>query len=74
MVNSISRLSADAQGARIGIMRQIINMNTSDPYVMALFGNALVTLQQQGNAPQLRSCWLHIQMRLKPVWPAEMPS
>ena len=29
-------------------MRQTINPNTSDPDVMMLFGNALSTLQQQG--------------------------
>lgn len=37
------------QGARIGVMRQVINTNTSDPGVMQLFGNALTTLQQQGD-------------------------
>lgn len=37
------------QGARIGVMRQVINTNTADADVMALFGNALTMLQQQGD-------------------------
>lgn len=43
------RLGADMQGARIGVMRQVINTNTSDPGVMQLFETALTTLQQQGD-------------------------
>jgi len=30
-------------------MRQVINTNTADADVMALFGNALTMLQQQGD-------------------------
>ena len=37
------------QGARIGVARQVVNYNNSDPYVLGLFGQALTTLQEQGD-------------------------
>ena len=37
-------------------MRQTINPNTSDPDVMMLFGNALNTLQQQGEHRTAHRC------------------
>ena len=46
---SFMKVMVDVQGARIGVMRQIIDYNTSDPDVMALFVGALTTLQQQGD-------------------------
>ena len=53
-VGSERRLSL--QGARLGVMRQTINSNTSDPDVMMLFGNALSTLQQQGEHHTAQCC------------------
>ncbi len=49
------------QGARIGVMRQTITPNTSDPDVMTLFGNALSTLQQQGEQHILQQAVWHWQ-------------
>ena len=43
----------------MGVMRQVINMNTSDPGVMQLFETALTTLQQQGDSLSFRC--LHCQ-------------
>lgn len=82
--NCALTFGAGLQGARIGVMRQVINTNTSDPGIMQLFETALTTLQQQGDPLNLHwatntdsvqgvSAKLEYSLVSRPVWSKVWP-